>query len=71
MPRGKKKGLSTKKFDRCVTKVKSKGGGTHMPFAMLAWAESPVQLAKVRKTEILFFSSKPSTPVYSSDCNLN
>jgi len=42
-----------------------------MPFAMLAWAESPVQLAKVRKTEILFFSSKPSTPVYSSDCNLN
>jgi hypothetical protein len=26
MPQGKKKGLSTKKFDRCVTKVKSKGG---------------------------------------------
>ena len=26
MPQGKKKGLSTKKFDRCVTKVKGKGG---------------------------------------------
>jgi len=26
MPQGKKKGLSTKKFDRCVTKAKRKGG---------------------------------------------
>ncbi|HEY7109649.1 MAG TPA: hypothetical protein VH415_09495 [Nitrososphaeraceae archaeon] len=26
MPRGKKKGLSTKKFDSCVAKVKKKGG---------------------------------------------
>jgi len=26
MPRGVKKGLNTKKFDRCVTKVKRKGG---------------------------------------------
>ena len=26
MPQGKKKGLSTRKFDRCVTKVKSKDG---------------------------------------------
>jgi hypothetical protein len=25
MPRGMKKGLDTKKFDRCVSKVKSKG----------------------------------------------
>ncbi len=25
MPRGIKKGLSTRKFDRCVTKVKRKG----------------------------------------------
>lgn len=33
MPRGKKKGLSTKKFDRCVTKVKSKGGGKN-PYAV-------------------------------------
>jgi hypothetical protein len=26
MPRGVKKGLDSKKFDRCVTKVKRKGG---------------------------------------------
>jgi hypothetical protein len=26
MPQGKKKGLSTKKFDRCLKKVKRKGG---------------------------------------------
>jgi len=26
MPRGKKKGLSTKKFDRCVKKVGTGGG---------------------------------------------
>jgi hypothetical protein len=32
MPRGKKKGLSTK-FDRCVTKVKKKGGGKN-PYAI-------------------------------------
>jgi hypothetical protein len=30
MPRGKKKGLSTKKFDRCVTKVRRKGGGKNL-----------------------------------------
>jgi hypothetical protein len=33
MPRGKKKGLSTKKFDRCVTKVKRKGGAKN-PYAI-------------------------------------
>ena len=33
MPQGKKKGLSTKKFDRCVTKVKSKGGAKN-PYAI-------------------------------------
>jgi hypothetical protein len=33
MPQGKKKGLSTKKFDSCVTKVKSKGGGKN-PYAI-------------------------------------
>ena len=33
MPQGKKKGRSTKKFDRCVTKVKSKGGGKN-PYAI-------------------------------------
>ena len=38
MPQGKKKGLSTKKFDRCVTKVKRKGGvRTHMQYAMQVW----------------------------------
>ena len=39
MPQGKKKGLSLKKFDRCVTKVKSKGGGKNpTQYAMLVWA---------------------------------
>ena len=33
MPQGKKKGLITKKFDRCVTKVKRKGGGK-TPYAI-------------------------------------
>lgn len=33
MPQGKNKGLSTKKFDRCVTKVKRKGGGKN-PYAI-------------------------------------
>jgi hypothetical protein len=33
MPRGKKKGLSTKKFDRCVPKLKRKGGGKN-PYAI-------------------------------------
>jgi hypothetical protein len=33
MPRGVKKGLSTKKFDRCVTKVKKNGGGKN-PYAI-------------------------------------
>jgi len=34
MPRGKKKGLSTKKFDRCVSKVKSKSGKKVNPYAV-------------------------------------
>ena len=33
MPQGTKKGLSTKKFDRCVTKVKRTGGGKN-PYAI-------------------------------------
>ena len=33
MPQGKKKGLGQKKLDRCVTKVKSKGG-TKNPYAI-------------------------------------
>jgi hypothetical protein len=34
MPRGKKKGLNTKKFDRCVSKVKSKSGKKANPYAV-------------------------------------
>jgi len=34
MPRGVKKGLNTKKFDRCVTKVKSKSGKKVNPYAV-------------------------------------
>ena len=33
MLQGRKKGLSTTKFDRCVTKVKRKGGGKN-PYAI-------------------------------------
>jgi len=34
MPRGVKKGLNTKKFDRCVTKVKRKSGKKTNPYAV-------------------------------------
>ncbi|CAN5466639.1 hypothetical protein BH18THE1_BH18THE1_12910 [soil metagenome] len=34
MPRGKKNGLNTKKFDRCVSKVKSKSGKKVNPYAV-------------------------------------
>ena len=34
MPRGVKKGLDTKKFDRCVTKVKRKSGKKVNPYAV-------------------------------------
>ena len=34
MPRGMKKGLDTKKFDRCVTKVKRKSGNKVNPYAI-------------------------------------
>ena len=34
MPRGKKKGLNTKKFDRCVSKVTSKSGKKVNPYAV-------------------------------------
>jgi hypothetical protein len=33
MQRGMKKGLNTQKFDRCVIKVKKKGGGKN-PYAI-------------------------------------
>ncbi len=49
MSQGKKKGLSTKKFDRCVIKVKRKGGGkNHMQYAMPVSAVNQNQAAKVR-----------------------
>jgi uncharacterized protein YeeX (DUF496 family) len=34
MPRGMKKGLSTEKFDRCVSKVKSKSEKKVNPYAV-------------------------------------
>jgi hypothetical protein len=34
MPRGMKKGLNTDKFDRCVSKVKSKSGKNANPYAV-------------------------------------
>jgi hypothetical protein len=34
MPRGIKKGLNAKKFDRCVTKVKRKSGKKVNPYAV-------------------------------------
>lgn len=34
MPRGMKKGLNTKKVDRCVSKVKSKSGKKANPYAV-------------------------------------
>ena len=34
MPRGMKKGLDTKKFDRCVMEVKNKSGKEANPYAV-------------------------------------
>jgi hypothetical protein len=34
MPRGMKKGLDTKKFGRCVSKVKSRSGKSANPYAV-------------------------------------
>jgi hypothetical protein len=34
MPRGMKKGLNTAKFDRCVSKVRSKSGKKANPYAV-------------------------------------
>lgn len=34
MPRGMKKGLNTQKFDRCVSKVKSRSGKKANPYAV-------------------------------------
>ena len=48
MPRGKKKGLSTKKFDRCVTKVKRKGGGKN-PYAICNASMGSKSKSKTKK----------------------
>jgi len=34
MPRGMKKGLDTKKFDRCVSKVKGRSGKKANPYVV-------------------------------------
>jgi hypothetical protein len=34
MPRGMKKGLNTQKFDRCVSKVKSRSGKKANPYTV-------------------------------------
>jgi hypothetical protein len=34
MPRGVKKGLDTKKFERCVSKVKGRSGKSATPYAV-------------------------------------
>ena len=34
MPRGMKKGLNTAKFDRCVSKVKTRSGKKANPYAV-------------------------------------
>ena len=34
MPRGMKKGLNTAKFDRCISKVKSRSGKKANPYAV-------------------------------------
>ena len=47
MPQGKKKGLSTKKFDRCVTKVKSKGGGKN-PYAICNASMGRINQIKIK-----------------------
>jgi len=45
MPRGVKKGLSTEKFDRCVTKVKRKSGAKN------AYAVCNAAMGKKRKSK--------------------
>jgi hypothetical protein len=34
MPRGMKKGLDTRKFDRCVSKIKNRSGTRANPYAV-------------------------------------
>ena len=61
MPQGKKKGLSTKKFDRCVTKVKRKGGVKN-PYAicnasMGGKSKSNLNLDQIAKVKVVHNSN--------------
>jgi hypothetical protein len=48
MPRGKKKGLSTRKFDRCVSKVKQRSGRRANPYAVCNATMGGKRRSKVR-----------------------
>lgn len=48
MPRGMKKGLDTKKFDRCVSKVKGRSGKKANPYAVCNATMSGKSRAKSR-----------------------
>jgi hypothetical protein len=51
MPRGMKKGLNTDKFDRCVSKVKSKSGKNANPYAVCNSTMSGESKEKVKTQE--------------------
>ncbi len=48
MPRGMKKGLSTEKFDRCISKVKNRSGKKANPYAVCNAAMSGQSKGKGR-----------------------
>jgi len=50
MPRGMKKGLDTKKFDRCVSKVKSRSGKSANPYTVCNATMSGKSKAKGKST---------------------
>jgi hypothetical protein len=49
MPRGIKKGLNTQKFDRCVSKVKSRSGKKANPYAVCNLMMSGKSKSKSKK----------------------
>jgi len=49
MPRGMKKGLDTKKFDRCVSKVKSRSGKSANPYAVYNATRAVITKEKVNQ----------------------
>ena len=51
MPRGMKKGLDTKKFDRCITKVKKKSGKQANPYAVCNSTMSSKNKGKSKKSK--------------------